>query len=210
MSTNRPKVFSREDILNRLPIQVLSQKVYKAKVVFMGVLRDDPNYNQVRSFSVNGRRYSVVDSGISYLPEEALRALQDAVPVYTVHANSQQAKDGVNHGDPSDQFRKMPNPRYNITILEEFQIGKDEAGNNVLVSLTDQSKEEELQRAQKAAYEAMKKELEEDLRIEIEEKVRKELSGKMVEEDYPDVKIKEEIPEAMDDDEFEELISGEE
>jgi hypothetical protein len=209
MSTNKPKVLSKDDILNRLPTSVLTQNVYKAKVVFMGVPKDDPNYKAVRAFSANGNRYSVVDGGISFLPKEALHALLDAVPVFTVHANRSQEKDGINHGDPSDLFKKVKNPRYDITVLEEFKIGRDEDGNNILINLTEKGKDEELKRAEKAAYDAIKKELESSIREELEEKIRNEIKleakGEIekMEEDYPDLKV-----ESISDEDFDELVDG--
>ena len=208
MSTNKPKILTQENIVQSLYPQVLTQKIYKAKVIFMGVLRDDPNYNQVRSFSANGRRYSVVDGGISYLPAEALAALQDAVPVYTVHANEKQKKDGIDHEDPSDKFKKMKNPRYDITILEEFKIGKDEAGKNILISVTETGKKAELDRAEKAAYAAIKAEIEQTVREEMEEKIRAEIAAETgsvmddLEEDMEDVKLVE-----VSDEDFENLLN---
>lgn len=216
MSTNKPKVLSKDDILNRLPASVLTQNVYKAKVVFMGVPKDDPNYKAVRAFSANGNRYSVVDGGISFLPKEALHALLDAVPVFTVHANKTQEKDGVNHGDPTDLFKKVKNPRYDVTVLEEFKIGRDEEGNNILINLTEQGRDAELKRAEKAAYDAMKKELEKSIREELEEKIRSEIkteAGEQVEkmeEDYPELKPEpvDDEPEPISDEDFESLIEG--
>ena len=208
MSTNKPKILTQENIVQSLYPQVLTQKIYKAKVVFMGVLRDDPHYNQVRSFSANGRRYSVVDGGISYLPAEALAALQDAVPVYTVHANKKQMKDGIDHEDPTDKFMKMKNPRYDITVLEEFKIGKDETGKNILVSVTETGKKAELDRAEKAAYAAIKAEIEQTVREEMEEKIRAEVAAETgsvmdeLEEDMEDVKLEE-----VSDEDFEDLIN---
>lgn len=208
MSTNKPKILTQENIVQSLYPQVLTQKIYKAKVIFMGVLRDDPHYNQVRSFSANGRRYSVVDGGISYLPAEALAALQDAVPVYTVHANKKQMKDGIDHEDPTDKFLKMRNPRYDITILEEFKVGKDDAGNNILVSVTETGKKAELDRAEKAAYAAIKAEIEQTVREEMEEKIRAEIAAETgavmdeLEEDMEDVKLEE-----VSDEDFEDLLN---
>ena len=211
----QPKVLTRDDIIKRLPPQVLNQMIYKAKVIFLGVLKDDSNYQSVRSFSANGRRYSVVDGGISYLPKEALAALQDAVPVYTTHANKVQKEDGINHEDPSDRFKKMPNPRYDITVLEEFKIGKDDSGKNILISLSDQTKQAELDRADAAARAAIRKEIEDSVREDLEEKIRKEVEAEVKAEmekkteEYPDINIDEgssDVPEPISDDDFDNLI----
>jgi hypothetical protein len=207
MSTNKPKVLTQDDILKRLPEEVLHENVYKAKVIFMGVLKDDPNYKATRAFSVNGRRYSVVDGGISFLPKEALHALLDAVPKFTVHANKKQETDGINHGDPTDQFKKVANPRYDVTIIDEFKIGKDEAGNNILINLTEKGREAELAKAQQAAYAAIRKELEETIREELEEKYRKQRDEEAKaqvdkkEESYPDPV--EEIPDMVETEDLE-------
>jgi len=114
------KILSAEDIFKSFPSSTKMQPKYRVKVVFLNTSKSDPTYTPVRVFSVNGNKYSVVDSGIAYMPEEAHSALTNAVGYITKPKNTMQKEYGLNADDLNDKYEKVPVPNYDLTILEEY------------------------------------------------------------------------------------------
>lgn len=114
------KILNAEDIFKSFPSSTKMQPKYKVKVVFLNTSKSDPTYTPVRVFSVNGNKYSVVDSGIAYMPKEAHSALSDAVGYIAKPKNSMQKEYGLNVDDLTDKYDKVPVPNYDLTVLEEY------------------------------------------------------------------------------------------
>ncbi len=161
-----------DSIARRLPSEVLDQKIYKAKVVFLGVDKKDAGYSKYKNFSANCHDYMVADGEISYLPEEALRALEDAVSYITKPANKKQEMDGIDGDNPRDKYEKVKDPRFDVTILDTMTIVIDENGVRTMKS-DSQVSELELEETHKAIMKEERKRIEEEVRAEYEEKFTK-------------------------------------
>lgn len=120
MTESIAKALNMEDIFKSFPASTRMQPKYRAKVVFLNTQKSDPTYSPVRVFSVNGNKYSVVDSGIAFMPKEAFSALSDAVGFITKPKNAMQKEYGLNADDLNDKYEKVPVPNYDLTILEEY------------------------------------------------------------------------------------------
>lgn len=180
-----------DSIARKLPSEVLDQKVYKAKVVFLGVDKKDPGYSKYKNFSANCHDYMIVDGEISYLPEEALRALEDAVSYVNRPANKKQENDGVDGDNPRDKYEKVRDPRFDVTILDTMTIVIDENGVRTMKS-DSQVSELELEETHKAILKEERKRIEEEVRAEYEEKF---------------AKMKAEIP-LVDEEKIDELLAA--
>jgi len=173
-----------ESIARKLPSEVLDQKIFKTKVVFLGVDRKDPGYSKYKNFSVNCHEYLIVDGEISYLPEEAKCALQDAVSYINKPASKKQEEDGLDGDNPRDKYRKEEDPRFDLTIIDTMTVVIDENGKRTLKSdslVTAQEKEE----TDKAILKEERKRIEAEIRLEYEEKYNQKMES-----------LKSEIPEA--------------
>lgn len=122
------------DIVKKFSADVLTQKIYKAKVIFLGVDRKDPGYSKYKKIDVNCRPYLITDGEINYIPEEVKSALQDAVSYSSQPRNKKQEKDGMDYDDPTDRYEKIPDPRFDVTVLETFHIVINENGERELKS----------------------------------------------------------------------------
>lgn len=184
-----------------LPSSTVNQKVFKAKVVFVGVDRKSGEYSKQRKFNVNGNEYMVQDGATHYLPEEAMSALSLAMDVSTSYKNKQQQKDGIDGSDPTDKFVKVENKKFDITILGEFeQVAQD--GKKYFAPVNDPIAEELKIEARKIALVEAKAELEAELRVKIEEEVREKVSR-----EYEELS---KIPDAIDDEDLDKLLKDDE
>lgn len=161
-----------DSIARKLPSEVLDQKIFKAKVVFLGVDKKDPGYSKYKNFSANCHDYLVADGEISYLPEEAYAALMDAVSYINKPANKKQADDGLDGDNPRDKYEKIKDPRFDVTILDTMTIVIDENGVRTMKS-DSQVSELELEETHKAIMKEDRKRIEEEVRAEYEEKFAK-------------------------------------
>lgn len=118
---------TQEEIAKNVHADLVGTKFYKAKIVFLGVNKNDKNYKPFRSIGVNGRQFRIDDSMISYIPVSLLNAISDAVPVYTEYANDRQKEHGIHYGT-GERFMKVPNPKYDITIFQELTLDEDANG----------------------------------------------------------------------------------
>lgn len=169
MSETTLKDVSLDKIARTLPSEVLDQKIYKAKVVFLGVDKKDAGYSKYKNFSANCHEYMIEDGGISYLPEEAKSALEDAVSYINRPASKKQVDDGLDGDNPRDKYQKVSDPRFDVTVLEVLSVVIDDNGKRTLKSEKDVSAEER--------EETIKAIVKEE-RIRIEKEVREEYEDK--------------------------------
>lgn len=179
-----------------MPSSTFDQKVYKAKVVFVGIDRKSGEYTKQRKFNVNGNEYMVQDGAIHFLPEEALSALQLAVEITSSYKNKHQATHGIDGSDPTDKFLKIENKKYDITILGTYTQGIVD-GTRYFIAEEDPMEASMKAEAERKAKEAMRAEVEKEIREQIEAEKR----DRMKEFDA--------IPEATDDEEIDKLLKGE-
>jgi len=174
-----------------LPSRVVDQKVFKTKVVFVGVDRKSGEYSKQRKFNVNGSEYMVQDGAVHFLPEEALSALSLAIDISASYKSKQQQSNGVDGSDPTDKFLRVENKKFDLTIIGEYTQGIVD-GERYFIPTSDPIAEQAKIEARKVAEVELRKELEEELRVKIEEEVREKVSREM--EEYA------KIPDATEDD----------
>lgn len=158
-----------DTIARKLPSEVLDQKIYKAKIVFLGVDRKDAGYSKQKRFSVNCHDYMVLDGEVSYLPEEAKIALESAVSYINKPANKKQIDDGLDMENPADRYEKVADPRFDITVIDTMTIVIDENGKRSMKSDSIVT-ELELEETHKAILKEERKRIEEEVRQEYEDK----------------------------------------
>lgn len=181
-----------------LPSRTVDQKIFKAKVVFVGVDRKSGEYSRQRKFNVNGTEYMVQDGATCFLPEEAMSALTLAIDISATYKNKQQQLAGVDGSDPTDKFLRVENKKFDITILGEYeQVVKD--GDKYFAEIDSPEKEKLRDEAKRLAKIEARAELEAELREKIEEEVRERVIREHKE--YM------EIPEATDDNVIDELLN---
>ena len=61
MGESIQNVITLDKIARSLPSEVLGQKIYKTKVIFLGIDKKDPGYSKYQKFSANCHDYQVVD-----------------------------------------------------------------------------------------------------------------------------------------------------
>lgn len=157
---------TKDQIIKSLPSDVRNQRIYMARIVFLGVSKDRPEYVNNRIFSVNGHRYQVVDGAIAYLPKEAMSALGDAVPVKAAHKTEKQKEHGLSL-DKAETYQEVPIPRYDITIMKEFEI-VERNGSLDLSEVVDNTKKE--------ADEIDREKIRQEYKEELEAEIRKEMA----------------------------------
>ena len=178
----------------KLPASTIEQKVFKTKVVFLGISKTDKQYNKQKSWTVNDNRYMVEDGQIAFLPEEAYNSLNDAVSLKASYKTKKQMQEGLDMGDPEDVMMKTEDRRYDLTILGEY-VQSVHDGKKVLVGEDEDSPEKKAE-ARRIAKEEMKAEVRAELEAEKAEEIEKEL------------KELEEIPDATPDEDIETLMEN--
>lgn len=191
-------VMTADRIARSLPLDVLKQKIFKCKVIFLDVDKRDGSYSKVKRFSANCHEYSVVDGEISYLPEEAYSALQNAVSYINRPATKAQEKDGINHESPADRYEKIEIKRFDLTVLDVMVLVIGEDGKRYFKSVSEKLTELEIDETQKAIIESEKDKIREEEREKYEEKLAAEIA-----------KLKAELPQTASDEEIDRLLGDE-
>lgn len=180
------KMNSIDDILKALPEEVIGQKIFKTKVIFLDVKKDDSHYSPTKRFGVNGRNYLVHDGGIAYLPEEAFNALNDAVTVERKFRDKRQAHDGVDHDNPDDRYVEVKNNRFDLTVIDVFTL-MIEDDKKIFVSQNEsasaKAQDETIQKIITVKEKEIRQQVEEELRSSIREELMKELTPEISDED---------------------------
>jgi len=176
----------------KLPVSTIEQKVFKTKVIFLGMSKTDRNYEKQKSWTVNGNRYMVEDGKVAFLPEEAYNSLNDAVGLKASYKSKKQMQEGLDMGDPTDVMLKTEDRRFDLTILGEY-VQSFHEGKNVLVG-DDEDSPEKKEEARRIAKEEMKAEL----RAELEAEKKAEVEAELKELDA--------IPEATPDEDIDDII----
>lgn len=190
----------------KFPASVMAQKVFKAKVVFLGIDRKSKEYNKYRTVGANGNKYLVEDGKIAYLPEEAYSALIDSCGLITKYKDGRQEKTGIDLEDPNDQYIKEKDPRFDVTIIGEYAIGKKD--NQIYLIPKQMPIDDEAKAALDEAKAEMKRDLERQIREDLEEEF-KEREEAIKRREQILLSEMEKIPEATPDDEIDDLIEGE-
>lgn len=185
-------------IIKSFPDSVLNQKIYKTKVVFLEVNKTDKGYSKFKRFSANGNDYMVVDSEISYIPEEAYNALASAVTVKWEPKNRKQELEGIDGGNPEDKYKKVIIPRYDLTIIDTYRLVQED-GVKKLVS----ENEEITKKVQDETVQAILVDKEKRLREEIEAEVEQRFQAKIKE-------LESKIPQPLSDSDIDNLVAGDE
>lgn len=189
----------------KFPASVMAQKIFKAKVVFLGVDKKSKEYNKYKTIGANGNKYLVEDGKIAYLPEEAYNSLMDASGIIR-KMNTKQEKYGIDLDDPNDQYVKERDPRFDVTIIGEYAIGKKD--NQVYLIPKQMPLDDEAKSALDEAKAEMRKDLERQMREDLEEEFREREEALKRREQILLNEI-EKIPDATPDNEIDDLISGE-
>lgn len=180
---NQPISTDLQKVINSLPEDVIGQKIYKTKIIFLDVNKSEPHYEKDKRFSVRGNNYIVRDGAVSFLPEEAYNALKDAIIVTRKYKTKTEEKDGLNYDDPESRFEEVKNPRYDLTVIDTFSFMVDE-GKRVFISENETISTKTAEETAEAIVAVKIKEKEIELRAELEaeyaEKYAKE--GKIVPE----------------------------
>lgn len=185
MSESVQSVNTLDKIAKALPSEVLEQRIFKAKVLFLGVDKKDPGYSKIKKFSANCHNYQVIDGETSYLPEEAYNALKGAVSYIN------KPRLDWHMDDPRDKYERVPDARFDITIFDEMKVVINEDGVRTLKSNSEVTKLE-LEETNKGILVEEKKRIEAEVRAEYEAKFKN---------------MKNEIPEATPEDEIEDLLN---
>jgi len=170
-----------DKIVRSLPTSVLNQKIHKTKVVFLDVKKDDKWYSKFKHFSANGNDYSVVDSEISYIPEEAYNALASAVTVKWEPKNRKQELDGIDGENPNDKYKKVTIPRFDLTIVDTFRLVQED-GVKKLISENETITKKIQDETIEALLVDKEKKMREEIEIEVEQRFQakiKELEAKI-------------------------------
>lgn len=166
-----------QKVINSLPEDVIGQKIYKTKVLFMDVNRAETHYQRDKRFSVRGNNYAVRDGEIAYLPEEAYNALKDAVIVSRKYKTKHEERDGLNIDDPDSKFEEIKNPRFELTVIDTYSF-MVENGKRIFVSdnetISTKMVEETADAIVKVKMEERERELREELEAEYKAKYEKE------------------------------------
>lgn len=160
-----------DKVAMKMPAEVLGQKFYKAKILFLDVDRKDPGYSKYKRIDVNCHNYLIVDGEVSYIPHEVLSALRDAVS-YINRPNKTQDKDGIDHDNPRDRYEKIPNPRFDVTVLENLSIVIGDDGKRHFKSDSAVT-QLEVEETSKRITEEKVKQAKEEAKIEFDEKMEK-------------------------------------
>ena len=195
-------IITSEAIAKSLPDEVLAQKIYKCKVVFLDTDKRDPGYTPVKKFSANYHEYSVVDGETSYLPEEAYAALTGAVSYISKPVSRQQEQEGINHENPADKYEKVPVKRFDVTVIDVLTLVVDESGKKSFRSSTQQISKLEIEETQKAIIASKVTEETERIQLELEEKYAQMYDKKIKE-------LEKSLTPATDDKEIEKLLGDE-
>lgn len=170
-----------DKILKNLPDEVIGQKIYKTKVLFLDVKKDEAHYMKTKNFSSCGRNYSVVDGEISYLPEEAFSALSDAVTITRRYRDKRQEKDGIDHDNPNDNMIEEKNKRFDLTVIDTYTLVIED-GKKTFVSQNDtisaKVAEETANKIVEVKEKELREQIEEEFRMKYEDKI-KDLQSKI-------------------------------
>jgi len=198
------EVMTAEKIAQSLPNSVLGQKIYKCKVNFNEDKRSK-SYSRRKNFSANCNEYLVIDGEINYLPAEAYGALTEAVTLEATAVNKKQAEYGVDIDDPNDRFAKIEHKRYDLTILDTYNLVVID-GKKTFLSEKAEMDAKIQEETVNAIVEARMKEREEFLKDSENERI------KQLEEELERIKAisKVEIPDAISDEALEKLMRDEE
>jgi len=198
------EVMTAEKIAQSLPNSVLGQKIYKCKVNFNEDKRSK-SYSRRKNFSANCNEYLVIDGEINYLPAEAYGALTEAVTLEATAVNKKQAEYGVDIDDPNDRFAKIQHKRYDLTILDTYNLVVID-GKKTFLSEKAEMDAKIQEETVNAIVEARMKEREEFLKDSENERI------KQLEEELERIKAisKVEIPDAISDEALEKLMRDEE
>ncbi len=166
-----------QKVINSLPEDVIGQKIYKTKVLFMDVNRAEAHYQRDKRFGVRGNNYVVRDGEVAYLPEEAYNALKDAVIITRKYRTRQEEKDGLNIDDPNSKFEEIKNPRFELTVIDTYSFMVDN-GKRTFISdnetISAKMVEETADAIIKVKMEERERELREELEAEYKAKYEKE------------------------------------
>ena len=182
------------DIIKGLNAEVIGQKIYKTKVVFLDTDKNAPHYEKTKVFSVNFHSYSIVDGEVAYLPEEAYDSLKNAITVVYKARNKKQELDGIDGDNPNDKYEKIENKRFDLTVLDKYTLVQD-GGERKLVSENEQVTAKVVEETTNAAIEARRKEIEAEIRAELEAEYK--------------AKKLESLPAEISDEAIDELLGGE-
>lgn len=200
------QVMTAEKIAKMLPNTVLGQPIYKCKVVFMDVRKGDEGYSQVKRFSANGNDYSVVDGGVSYLPEEAYSALTGAVSYMARPKSKVQAEYGMDMDNPEDRYEKIEIKRFDITVIDILTFIAKEDGSKHFISSKEQASSADLEKTKELMREAVKKELGDEIREEVEEQVKVEAEKEITKRDADIEKLKAKLKDLNPDEDIDKLL----
>ena len=183
-----------DKIIKRLPASTMEQKVYRAKVIFLGVNKTDKHYNPRKDWSVNGNNYTVLDGEIAYLPEEAKNSLLDAIEIRKVPTPAQE-KYGID-GARREKYKSDKVPRFNLEIYEVYKQAIVD-GEKVFVSETEQIKAKDRDETIKVILAEKEKQMRADLEDEFKSKLDAQIAS-----------LNAKLEPAIDEDELSELESA--
>jgi len=198
------EVITAEKIAQSLPNSVLGQKIYKCKVNFNEDKRSK-SYSRRKNFSANCNEYLVIDGEINYLPAEAYGALTEAVTLEATTVNKKQAEYGIDIDDPNDRFAKIEHKRYDLTILDTYNLVVID-GKKTFLSEKAEIDAKVQEDTVNAIVEARMKERESFLKESESERI------KQLEDELERIKAssKVDIPDPISDEDLEKLMSDEE
>ena len=191
------------DIASKIPSDVMDQKILKTKVLFLDVNKNDKHYSPRKDFSVNGRRYMVVDGKEAYLPMEAYSALKQAVMKKKVAVSKRQERDGIDLNDPSDKYKVIDIPRFDLTVIDEYQLVVEDGVNKLISKNETVSEKAALETANLLAIEKEKQ-----IRQELEEEFEEKMRARLEEKDREIAALASKIPAPISESEIDDLVEG--